>query len=100
MRLHLKQLKSLPVRTVSGMLLGRVQDIVVETDGQLVAQYRVKSSVLSTKKYLVGRDQIVRIDAETILVDDAVACETPATKPAKRAPMSPEPIAMRIENRK
>lgn len=97
MRLHLKQLKSLTVRTVSGIALGRVQDVIFETDGQLVAQYRIKSSVLSPKEYLVSRDQIVRIDAEAMLVDDAVAKETQAANPVKRAPISPEPLAMRKE---
>lgn len=97
MRLQLKQLKSLPVETVSGTLLGRVHDVTLETDGQLIAQYRVKSSVISQKEYIIGRDQIVRMDEKNILVDDAVDKETHTAKPVKRASISPEPVAMRKE---
>lgn len=96
MRLTLKQLKVLPVKTVSGVRLGHVQDVTLETEGQIISQYRVKP-FLSVKEYCIGRDQIVRIDAEALVVDDAVARETPAAKSAKRAPISPEPIAMRKE---
>ena len=98
MRLPFKQLKSLPVRTVSGILLGRIQDIVLETEGQLVAQYRVKPSVLMGKEYLVGRDQIVRIDADALIVDDAVLRTGISPEKKRQTLTPPEPVVMRKES--
>lgn len=95
-RLPFKQLKSLTVLTVSGIKLGSVQDITLETDGQMVVQYRVKP-LLSQKEYLIGRDQIVRIDASSMIVDDAVAKTPMAKEEKRRGGISPEPVAMREE---
>ncbi|MBI4427071.1 MAG: PRC-barrel domain-containing protein [Candidatus Magasanikbacteria bacterium] len=72
MRITLKQLKKLPVVTKSGQLLGRVRDVVFDIDGQFVAQYEVAASLLSGKKYLISRDQVLSVSAEKIVVDDDV----------------------------
>jgi len=72
MRLTLKQLRGLHVETVSGVSLGHVHDLVLEIDGQLVAQYFVKSSLFGNKEYLIGRDQVVRFEEKKMIVDDTV----------------------------
>ena len=93
MRVTLKQLKNLEVETVSGTHLGKIFDIVFEIDGQLVAQYEVKSSILSTKKYLISRDQLVRFESEKIIVDDNVG-EIANKKEEEKIIAKPEPVAM------
>ena len=72
MRLSFKKIKQLSVETASGIKLGRVSDIVLEIDGQLVAQYVVKHSIISNKTYLISRDQIVRFEDKKIIIDDNV----------------------------
>lgn len=94
MRLSLKQLKHLSVETQSGIALGRVFDLVFEIDGQLIAQYLVKSSRLSMTVYTVSRDQIVSITAEKMIVENRVKAEEEKQMPARIA-VQPEVVAMR-----
>ncbi len=83
MRLTLKQLKHYSVETVSGVKLGHVSDIVLDTDGQMIAQYEVKESIISAKEYLIGRDQIARFEDKKIIVDDnVIRKEITAPEPA------------------
>ncbi|MBU0596887.1 PRC-barrel domain-containing protein [Patescibacteria group bacterium] len=96
MRITLKQLKNLDVETLSGTKLGHVFDLVMEIDEQFIAQYEVRSSVLSTKNYLISRDQVVRFESGKMVVDDSVAleyCEPIKEKTSAR----PEPAVMREE---
>ncbi|OGH71706.1 MAG: hypothetical protein A2921_02905 [Candidatus Magasanikbacteria bacterium RIFCSPLOWO2_01_FULL_43_20b] len=72
MRITYKQLKKLPVETKSGKYLGRLRDIVFEIDEQIVVQYGVSPSLLSGKKYLISREQVLNISAEKVVVDDSV----------------------------
>ncbi len=75
MRMNFKQLKGLDVLTMSGTMLGHVFEIVLEIEGQLVAQYVVRPSVISSKEYLVSRDQIVRFEENRVIVDDNVVAD-------------------------
>ena len=72
MRITLRQLKRLPVETKSGKRLGRVCNLIFEIDSQMVAQYEVSPSLLSVKKYLISRDQVIIISAEKIVVSDGI----------------------------
>ncbi|PIR04372.1 MAG: hypothetical protein COV59_00815 [Candidatus Magasanikbacteria bacterium CG11_big_fil_rev_8_21_14_0_20_39_34] len=72
MRITLKQLKKVKVETNTGLVLGHIVDIVFDTESQGAVQYRVKGPVLSTKEFLVGRDQVVRFEAERMVVYDSV----------------------------
>ena len=94
MRIDLKQLKQCDVETVSGERLGHVHDLVFEIEGQLVAQYIIKSSLLSSREYRVSRDQIVRFEEKKIIVDDSVATIL-STQDATPLPRRAEPAAMR-----
>jgi len=87
MRLTLKQLKSLAVETASGVKLGHTHDIILDTNGQMIAQYSVKQSIISPKEYLISRDQIVKFENEKIIVEDSAVAEN---KPST----SSEPVAM------
>ena len=95
MRFSLRDLKKWTVKTVSGQKLGHVSDVVVETEGQLIAQYLVKEAMIGGAMYTVSRDQVVRFEERTLVVDDAVArdneSEVTKTPPIPDA----EPVAMR-----
>ncbi|MFA6427868.1 MAG: PRC-barrel domain-containing protein [Candidatus Magasanikbacteria bacterium] len=97
MRLSYKQLKELSVETVSGKKLGHVNDVIFEIEGQLVAQYVVKPSMISNAKLLVNRTQVVKFEKEKLIVDDSVGSETEKAKEEQQPASSPEPIAMREE---
>lgn len=73
MRLSLKQLMRLKVETVSGVKLGRVCDIIFETDGQTILQYEVCGCCLFGKKFLINRSQVVRFEEKKMVVDDTVS---------------------------
>jgi len=97
MRLDWKQLKSLSVETNSGTKLGKVCDLVLETAGQLVAQYVVKPTLLSSKKYLINQDQVIKFTEDKMVVEDGVMKRlTESDKVAKPA-VGPEPAMMRKE---
>lgn len=72
MLLTLKELKQLSVETQSGTQLGQVSDVIFQTEGQTVAQYIVKSSMLSTLKYTIHQRQVITISATKMVVDDMV----------------------------
>ena len=106
MKLPLKQLKHFSVETASGTVLGHVCDIVLDTEGQLVAQYIVKPSILSSKEYLISRDQIVRFEnkpphqcigggGKKMVVEDNSAQEKNKKTATNQVKASPEAVAMR-----
>ena len=92
MRIGLKQLKHLSVETVSGQQLGHVADLVFEICGQMIVQYIVRFSVLSTKEYVISRDQIVNITKEKIIVDNSVCIGS--EKKEEKITQMPEPVVM------
>ncbi len=94
MRLTFKQIKSLHVETESGVLLGHVHDIVFEVEGQLVAQYIVRPSMLSSKEFFVSRDQIVRFEEKKMIVDDNLVDVCEIEKLAEMGGMEASPVAM------
>lgn len=71
MRISLSQLKKLSVETKSGFVLGKIKDIIFETEGQSILQYEVGGLV--GRKYLISREQIVSIDDKKMIVEDNVA---------------------------
>ncbi|MBI5222550.1 MAG: PRC-barrel domain-containing protein [Candidatus Magasanikbacteria bacterium] len=98
MRISLKQFKKLPVETKSGKYIGRVRDVVFEIDGQLMAQYEVSPSLLSGKRYLISREQVLSISAEKMVVDDGVAGvddKISVGSKIKIGKVEPEGVAMR-----
>ncbi|PIR03139.1 MAG: hypothetical protein COV60_01910 [Candidatus Magasanikbacteria bacterium CG11_big_fil_rev_8_21_14_0_20_43_7] len=97
MRITYSQLKKLPVETRSGEVLGHVGDIVFDIDGQQVLQYEVKSSMLSTKKYMVGREQVVSITEKKMIVEDAVVGQKEERLKIAKGDMGTEAVAMREE---
>ncbi len=72
MRLTFKQLKQMTVETVSGAKLGRVCDVIFETDGQTILQYEVCKCCWFGQKFLINRSQVVRFEDKKMVVDDTV----------------------------
>ncbi|PLX26474.1 hypothetical protein C0581_04395 [Candidatus Parcubacteria bacterium] len=95
MRIHLSELKRLSVETKSGNVLGKIKDIIVEVDGQMIAQYIVKPTMLGRTQYIINRDQIIGVQNKKLIVDDNVGMDKVSEKSDERMPSSPEPIAMR-----
>lgn len=97
MRISYKKLKKLPVETTSGEVLGHVDDVVVDVDTHEVAQYEVKASILSSKRYLIARQQVISITSEKMVVDDAVVGEKEDRFHVSRGDVATEAVAMREE---
>lgn len=70
MRIELKKLMKLQVQTKSGAFLGKVKNIIFETEGQTVLQYEIGE--VFGRKYLISREQIVSIDEKKMIVEDGV----------------------------
>ncbi len=82
MRLPFKQLKKMMVETVSGTKLGKIQDLIVDIDGQVIVQYEVKHTGMSGENYCIHRDQVVRFEEKKMLVYDSVLMKKEKNIPA------------------
>lgn len=75
MRLSKSQLLHLPVETRSGRQLGKIVDFTIDTATQTLVQYHVKSSTfvpgLFEQKLLVGRDEVISLTNEKMIVEDS-----------------------------
>lgn len=71
-----KTLLKLPVVTKSGAALGRVAGFEFDVDAHAILRYRVRPHGLAARllkrPLLVGREQVLSIDAEKMVVDDNV----------------------------
>ncbi len=72
MRIALVQLKKMTVETMSGDKLGKVYDVIIDLDEQIVVQYQVKHTGMSGSDYLINRDQVARFEEKKIIVYDTV----------------------------
>ncbi len=97
MRIPFKQLKKMPVETVSGIKLGKIQEIIMDIENQMVVQYEIKAIGISSEKYLINRDQIARFEAKKVIVYDTVIKKR-EKKTSPPLPAIPEPgVAMQNE---
>lgn len=95
MRVSLRQLKKGRVETVSGVFLGHVVDVEMDTEGQMVVNYHVRRSVLGGDVLLISRNQIVRFEEEKMVVDDSLSKEYAVVDKGTQIAGSPEPAVMR-----
>lgn len=74
MLVDFKQFKTLPVETESGILLGHVNNLTLETTGLSIKQIVVNSNKLLVfgEDLLVASEQIISITSNKIVVDDSV----------------------------
>lgn len=96
MRMTLKQLKKCDVETLSGTNLGKVIDIVFDTEGQHIVQYKVKSSMIGGE-HLISRDQVVRFEEEKMVVYDTAIPKKEVDKAKLRGAINPGGAAMASE---
>lgn len=98
MRISFKRLKQLPVETASGFRLGRVLDCILEVDGQLVAQYVVRAHLFAEDR-LIGRDQVLSMTSERMVVEDRLLKPSIDERIAEASPsMSSKPAVVRESN--
>jgi sporulation protein YlmC with PRC-barrel domain len=72
MRIKIRDLKYIRVETVSGIILGRIQDCVIDVELHQVVQYHVGSRFARSSQYMISPVQIVSVAADKMVVDDAV----------------------------
>jgi sporulation protein YlmC with PRC-barrel domain len=70
-----KGLINLPVFTLSGIKLGKVNDVQLDIDAQVIAHYVVASGSWKKKTFLIAPAQVRSITAERMTVNDALATE-------------------------
>lgn len=86
MRLTSTLLRRLVVKTISGEVLGKIKSWEIDTDEQMIVQYIINSSPLSSRKYVVHRGQVKGFTETEMLVDDSVVRDS---KPPRRRRLIP-----------
>ena len=97
MRITYAQLKQLPVKTVSGSILGKVKDLELDADSHQVLKYHVSEGFFA-KSLLIAPNQIKSITAQAITVEDLLDKET-AAETVERISM-PKAVNPAIESEK
>lgn len=89
------QIKKLPVITVSGKKLGRVNEIFIDPESQGIIQYQVTPRRLLSLDLplLIHRSQVVSLTSERLLVEDnAVKAKNAARVAPSLAPSVVSPL--------
>lgn len=102
MRFSLVQLKKMIVETESSLRLGRVFNIIFDTEGQNILQYEV-GNYFNKNQYLVNRDQVVKFEENKMIVEDSVKKVRveegeEGVGRGRSRPVRTEPVAMREES--
>lgn len=97
MKFSLAQLKKMDVETELGLRLGRVFNIIFDTEGQNVLQYEV-GNYFNKKLYLVSRDQVVKFEDKKMIVDDSVKKVKVGEGAEEKSQVEVGAVAMREEN--
>lgn len=87
MQINLRTLLRLPVYTESGGKIGRVQEVVVNSDSHAVRHYQVGK--LTGERHLVAPSQVRSITAERMTVVDSLLAETARKKSASMSSSHP-----------
>jgi len=88
-----KNLISLPVFTQSGVSLGKISDVEIETESQAILRYVVKKNFFD-QPLLIHRDQVISINAKSMVVEDAVVKEKEAEAIAKSPHLAKKEIGV------
>ncbi len=97
MQTSFSEIKKKIVETKSGTKLGKVYDILIDTQDNFITHYEVKTKLLGGENLLISRDQIIRHEQDKIIVDDNVKQEN-VQKIEQKVDMNPEPVAMSEAN--
>ncbi len=79
MQIDFKTLKKLPVKTGSGIFLGYIHDLQIQTQTQSINKYLVKKSsdIFKKEHLLISPNQIIQITPEAIIVSENLVGEKP-----------------------
>jgi sporulation protein YlmC with PRC-barrel domain len=82
MFINYKNLIGLPVKTKSGLFLGKIKSFEIESETQTISRYVVKSRSLISKllseevgEILIGYSQVLSLDEEKMIVEDILVKE-------------------------
>ena len=76
MIVNLATLLELPVYTQSGVKLGKIFDLELDIENQMILRYLVRPNFISMQRFLIQAAQVQEITKEKIIVDDTVVAET------------------------
>ncbi|MDP3985700.1 MAG: PRC-barrel domain-containing protein [bacterium] len=85
-----RQLLKLPVFTKSGIRIGRIVDFSFEAESQTVIQYEVRAFFGFGTPFVIHRNQVVALQSDRMVVEDAIAPERMRRVLNRRQPKSAE----------
>ncbi len=97
MRFSLIQLKRMIVETESGMRLGKVYNIIFDTELQNILQYEV-GNYFNKKQYLISCDQTVRFEDKKMIVEDNLMKMQTGDETREKPQVEMGGVAMRDNN--
>lgn len=71
MQINLRALLGLQVVTESGTRIGKLTDVVLQTDTHAVATYVVRARLFGGREFLIKPAQVKKILADRLVVEDA-----------------------------
>lgn len=103
MFINYKNLIGLPVETKSGLLLGKIKSFEIDNETQTISQYVVKSRSLISKllreevgEIIIGRNQVLSIDGEKMVVEDILVKESGRVRAARNMERSAPVLGSRL----
>ena len=88
MIIDLKKLLHLPVLTRSGIKLGKITNAEIDADPQTIIKYHVSAGPFSDKNYIIDRSQVLEIETDKMVVDDATVRATAEVKKEQATPQA------------
>lgn len=89
MRLEVtQQIIGLPVKTAGGMLLGKVREVEIDSDRQMVSSYYVRSlnplTGLFRDSFVIHRSSVISLTNDALIIPDSFVAEEDKQKNEKR----------------
>jgi sporulation protein YlmC with PRC-barrel domain len=75
MLISLNKIIGILVYTASGVKLGRVVEINLDTNTHTVQEYKVRASIFVPRTFLVKPIQVVEINKKSMVVEDGICGE-------------------------
>jgi sporulation protein YlmC with PRC-barrel domain len=75
MILNAKKIIGLPVETSGGTKIGKVADINLDIESHIVNSYAVRCGFISNENLIIGRNQVLSIDGQKMIVEDGAIRE-------------------------
>lgn len=103
MRLTDEQLVGLRVETTTGERVGTIVGLVMDTDGGVIVQYRVRppgalAMFLGSRELLIHQSQVVSFDAKRMVVQSGVGRSSNGGRRRRSLSPSPQPQPLASES--